>query len=66
MALLTLRVVMGTAKTMTIFRRLASSLAHLAVFTCLIGIGIAAGSILAATEAIEERRDGRRHHTARR
>jgi len=64
--LLTLRVGVGTAKTMTPFRRLASSLANLAGFLCLVGLGIAAGGILAATEVIEDRRDGRRHHTSRR
>ena len=65
LALLTLRVVLDTAA-MTIYRRLAACLANLAVFICLIGVGIAAGGILAATEAIDDRREGRRHHTSRR
>jgi hypothetical protein len=66
MALFTLRVVLATAHRVTTLRRLLASLANLAVFICLIGIGIAAGCLLAASEAIEPRQQDRKHHASRR
>ena len=57
---------MDTAHRMTIVRRLVAYLANLAVFICLIGIGITAGSLLAATDAVEDWREDWKHHTSRR
>jgi hypothetical protein len=65
-ALLALRVVVDTTTRVTTVRRLAASLANLAVFICLIGIGITAGSLLAATDAIDDWREDRKHHTSKR
>ena len=66
MALLALRVVVDTTTRVTTARRLAASLANLAVFICLIGIGITAVSLLAATDAVEDWREDWKHHTSRR